>query len=437
MRKMNHQIIDTRTIMLGIDLEHPFHLAFGVLYQLPRILYLITVSSGSNEIIGIGEASIDFPFSPYDAWDIYYTLSNLDLSGFDIEDRESLLSNKAIRAQVLENCPAAFAALNMALDDAFGKIYHLSIIDLYGARREGGRALSSVSQNNNIHNALIQIQEKVDQGMIPKIKVGQSIKKDRENVLAIGSYCKEKEIPYALDFNAKYTVLEFQSVIDSAIKKDVIGDQILFIEQPTKVREGISGLKSIASYLKKNGVSVNIVVDEGFSSLNEGIECVQNNFSLNFKIHKIGGAFKARELEDKIACAVAGNHFVSLVGGTFPTAIGRVYDQQCAAILKFATLPSDAWEPSTHWFRGDKHLIKENFIFEQKRQIFLPTSGFGLGITPVWNKIDKFIVKKPRQEYRNIRQGKSGQKTSTKLLEGQTYQKVYESRTGRPWDWNL
>jgi len=135
------EIKNTQTRMLSVSLEKPFKLSFGELLSLPRVIYTITLENG---ITGYGEASIDFPFSSYDMFDVYYALKNLNINGRSIEEREKILNDQKIKESLLK-FPAAFAAFNMALDDAYGKFTNKSIQEIYGSYRKGGYAMRSIS----------------------------------------------------------------------------------------------------------------------------------------------------------------------------------------------------------------------------------------------------------------------------------------------------
>lgn len=126
--------------MLSISLDQPFRLSFGDLLTLPRVIYTVKLDSG---IVGYGEASIDFPFSKYDMYDVYRALADTDLTGRRIEEREAILDDREI-VEGLIPFQAAYSAFNMALDDAYGRSESKSIIDLYGRQRDGGLAMRSI-----------------------------------------------------------------------------------------------------------------------------------------------------------------------------------------------------------------------------------------------------------------------------------------------------
>lgn len=427
------EIIEARPLMLGINLDRPFPLGFGTLEKLPRVLLAIKVESQGKVVEGIGEASIDFPFSNYDAWDIYHALLESKLEGKKLDN--NFFSNEYLIADVLSKYPAAFTAINMAVDDAQGKIDGKSILD-YKQTRKGGKALASISFHDQTDTLIQELESKFHQGFIPKPKVGQGTDKDVETITAIDKISRDRQIPYVLDFNAQYTPGEFKKIVDSLRNNLVDLSRLVFIEQPTTTESGIEGLYQAKRTLQDYGYDIRIVADESFVTVEDALQCAQLGIALNFKIHKVGGRYQAQVIEQALIKAGA-SELKNMVGGTFPTAIGRTYDQQVAAQLKTTTLPGDGWEPSTDWFTGDKHLIHESFNFDPVTKRFIPIKGPGLGITPDWKNIQSFKIDDPRGEYRKIRSGQSGEQISISLKPGQSYGEVYKAKSGINPDWNL
>lgn len=429
------EIIESKPILLGMSLERPFPLGFGTLERLPRILFKLTAVTEGKSVSGIGEASIDFPFSTYDAWDIYWALSNLALQGQAV-NREGILTDRKYRDEILAQFPAAFTALNMALDDIHGKIEEKSILDVYHQERESGIALASISFQNKTDLLVAEVKKRYRYGFVPKPKVGRGVENDIETVKSVAKVSNEKKIPFVLDFNAQYEPDEFRILIQILKSLNIDLSNLLFIEQPTTENSSILGLAHAKAVLEECDYQVPVIADESFVTVEDAIRCASAGICLNFKIHKIGGIYHAKEIEKAIFGMTSGK-VRNMVGGTFPTAIGRVYDQQAAAILETTSLPSDGWGPSTEWFTDEKHLIREEFQFDKKSRQFKPFRGHGLGITPDWSKINSFTISNPREEYAKIRSGGTGDVIRVDLKPGQSYSVVYKNRTGREPNWNI
>lgn len=433
----NQEIISQHTSLIGIELEKPFPLGFGTLSHLPRVFLELEALDHRGQLIkGIGEASIDFPFSHYDAYDILFALQMINLVGLSLGDRQDILNDPEIRGKILALAPAAFAALNMALDDLVGKDQGVSVMDLYGRSRTSGRALASISYQENPARLIAEMEAKIKAGFIPKPKVGQSVEADIETIFAVEQFAIQSNTQYVLDFNAKYTKYEIAVIFGELAKRGCLVRQAIFIEQPTQEAGGISALVEVSHLLEQlTGHSIKVLADESFVTLDDAVEAAAGGLALNFKIHKVGGIHYAREIEtelEKQGLSAQG----SMVGGTFPTAIGRVYDQQAAAVLRTTSSPSDGWQPSTDWFTGAKHLIQESFERTSDGEN-IPIDGDGLGVTPDHDKLNKLQVVDPREEYKKIRNGEPGDKIAIILNPGEEYALAYKKLTGRDPEWNL
>lgn len=431
------RIIETKAHLLGIELEKPFPLGFGTLSHLPRVLFQITALENGQTIEGIGEASIDFPFSHYDAFDIYHALSQLNLEDHELNDREKLLNSPQLQSSLLFETPAAFTALNMAIDDALGQVEGKNLMDFYGRRRSSAQALASIAFQENALLVVKETRERFRQGYVPKPKVGKGLVEDLRTLVALDESARNEGFVYVLDFNAQYSVEEIEQLLIRLRQEGVLLNQTLFIEQPTREEDGIAALIAFKQLFSQiMGRDVTVIADESFVTLDDAIACAKGGIDLNFKIHKVGGLYYAREIEKELfrLSLLPKN---SMVGGTFPTAIGRVYDQQSASVLESTNMPGDGLEPSTDWFSGKKHLVNEDFEQPNSQGEFSPKTGPGLGVTPNWEHISEFVIENPVDEYRRIRAGKPGKRIEVQLKPGQSYGTVYEAKTGKKPDWNL
>jgi L-alanine-DL-glutamate epimerase-like enolase superfamily enzyme len=422
---MDGQILESEVWMVGVDLPHPFKLAFGTLNTLPRVFLILTIEGLQQK--SIGEASIDFPFSKYDAWDVYNALASTELGGINANDREVVLKSEKYR-ELLE-FPAAFAALNMALDDAFGRLHHRSIPQLYGVARKEGKPLESIPFLEGVQfiNALNSV---MSRRRIPKIKGGRGINEDVAQLRIVG----DLGIPFAVDFNNVYSVEKFEELVKEIGRTPGALNGALFFEQPTHAESGIQGLSEAKRILHSIETinPVPIMADESFTTLEDALECSKYGIILNYKIQKIGGIAIALEIENQINSVSTSS---SMIGGTFPTALGRVWDQQALCVLQTTTLPSDGWQPSTDWFTQDKHFIDEQFSEANgQAQAFL---GEGLGVTVRWDLLEKHKISNPASEYQAIRHNLSGKHLSIQLNSDKSYSSLYQRLSGRSPDWNL
>lgn len=427
---MDSIIVKQEVFMVGIELPTPFPLAFGTLQVLPRVFVKLTVHGRQKEFDAIGEASIDFPFSHYDAWDIFVALRDIDLVGAYVSDREKLLLN--LEQQGFMKFPAAYAAINMALDDAFGKFFEINTVEIYGGSvRKQGRVLESLPFFSSKELLLKCIADVVSTGRLPKIKAGVNPSRDASYLLAVGRLAQQKGFNFAVDFNAAYSVEDFILLADQLTDFQQFSQNVLFWEQPIIDQLGVAGLKQAKVILQQRGLVIPIMADEVFVSAQDGIECHLQRILLNYKIQKIGGILKALEIEKTLKNSI----MPSIVGGTFPTAIGRIWDQQALCVLKSSSLPSDGWQPASDWFTKDKHFIHETF--KTRNGFSYAFNGHGLGCSVDWNRLEKYIITDPHFEYVAIRHNLPGNILKVRLNPNVSYPALYTRLSGRTSDWNL
>jgi L-alanine-DL-glutamate epimerase-like enolase superfamily enzyme len=429
---MNARIIRTDVILTAVQLPSGFSLGFGTLKDLPRVYLILTVDSGNERFRSIGEASMDFPFSAYDAWDVYWALDKLPLTGRDIEEREALLS-EALSLRLGDGFMAAQAALNMALDDAYGHLTKASIPDLYGIQRLTGPMLVSIGVTKSVSELDTKLNTILAKGGVPKIKCTDDLVYDLQAIRRANIAARTYQGYFVTDFNASLLPHAWEELLLQLSPSNM--DRWLFSEQPTE--GGANGVADLVDALQKsrlyNGPA--IVADESFISKDNAVTLAKADVWLNMKIQKIGGIHQALALE-KAALSV-NPQTRSLVGGTFPTAIGRAYDQCAAAVLTTVTLPSDGWMPSTDFFTDDQHMIEEIFPRTPQGEITYFNAP-GLGCTPVWDKLEKVRIRNPAEEYRKIRtQGYGSRIRITLNADHKNYGQLYTEVSGRDALWNL
>src|SRR3989338_7305833 len=432
---MNARISKQEVLLLALPLPQPFRLGFGVLHQLPRVLLVLDVENEQGRIRrSVGEASIDFPFSHYDAWDIVHALSETSLVGRSVFDRERILQD-VWKDRELDHIYAAHAALNMALDDACAAAQGISVSSFYGTVRTSGRILESIGipDHEEVFDAMIK--RMIAHKRVPKIKCDEDVDSSRGRLVRAMHMAAEADTYIAADFNATLEPEQW-NVFLKHLRRHPDFSRLLFVEQPTREGFGMQGIRE-AARLSQALHGPMIVADESFVSKTDAIACGENQIGMNMKIQKVGGLRAACILEKAAEHASRTHGIFSMVGGTFPTALGRVYDQHAAFVLKSATLPSDGWQPATDWFTGPLHLIQESFE-EAKPGYASQPSGTGLGCTPNWKHIQSFVVNDAREEYRRIRE--TGKGTHLVIHTEKThepYAVMYERLSGRNPFWNL
>ena len=432
------KITSSKVLMIALDFQEPINLAFLEFRTIPRVLFQLTGDRAGITYTGIGEAAIDFPFVDYDLWDVFWCLSQLKLEGGSYPDSnidiDSSLPPIPFTSEQLTFCrkyPAALTALTMASDDLWGRAYGQSLTAMTGAKPRGPTSWSIgfCDTTEALHDKIIHAWQR---NTIPKIKLGKSISHDLALFRGLTSLNFER--PGAIkkvsaDFNAAYTMDQLKQLF-SNLDKHLI-DRFEFIEQPLKKEENKRNYAHLSNFLKD---SLNwqgyLVADESVITQEDAINLSKLGWSINYKMQKIGGLRCGLKIEEII------NDAPGMVGGTLPTAIGRAYDLWAGASLSSCTLPSDAWMPSTEWFTGDKHLILEEFSLDTQCRA-LPFSGPGLGITPDWEKIERYIIPDPKAAFRAIRTDQPTPYIDFRLRHGQSYHDRYRAMTGTEPLWNL
>lgn len=430
---MRATISSSEVLLIAIPLSQPFRLGFGTLRDLPRVLLRLTVEPDAGApFTVVGEASIDFPFSHYDAWDIIFALRGASLVGRRVEDREAMLDETWAQRE-RDGVYAAQTAINMALDSAAAHIAGINVCELYGCRPVSGRVLESVGILDNEQAIRAQARSILSARRTPKFKCDADENYTRAVLRAASEAAHELGGTFSTDFNGSLELEEWERVLTWA--RDVPHvDTWAFSEQPVGECFGADGI--VYAHKRAHALlGLSVVADESFLTAEDARALARAGVWLNMKIQKLGGIRRSLELE-RMAVESAGDLLVlSLIGGTFPTAIGRCYDQYAACVLRTVSLPCDGWQPASDWFTGARHLIRESFQTDADGHA-VAFAGAGLGAEPDWEKIAALRVPDPEQEYGMIRTTGSGRYLTIER-DGEGYPKMYERLTGRsPW-WNI
>lgn len=430
---MDATITGSDILLLAIPLSQPFRLGFGTLRDLPRVLLRLTVEPDAGEpFTVVGEASIDFPFSHYDAWDIIFALRAAPLVGRRVGDRLVVL-DETWAAREVDGVYAAQAAINMALDAAAARLFGANVCELYGNRPGSGRVLESVGILDDEAAIRASARRILAAGRTPKFKCDANEAYTLSVLRAAAEASHDLGGTFSTDFNGSLEPGEWERILVRSLGIPWLGTWA-FSEQPVGDRFGTEGTAD-ACRVARAVLQLPVVADESFLTETDACALAREGVWLNMKIQKLGGIRRSLALE-RMASEAAGNARVrSLVGGTFPTAIGRCYDQHAASVLRTVSLPCDGWQPASDWFTGARHLIREPFRTDAAGHA-VAFAGAGLGAEPDWEKIAALRVPDPEEEYGMIRTTGSGRHLAIER-DGDGYPKMYERLTGRsPW-WNI
>ncbi|OGY82054.1 MAG: hypothetical protein A3F54_01770 [Candidatus Kerfeldbacteria bacterium RIFCSPHIGHO2_12_FULL_48_17] len=422
--------------LLCIPLPQPFRLGFGELFTLPRVILRFKIEGRYGEYFSYGEAAIDFPFSAYDAWDNICALRSLTIIGSKVEGREKILE-AAWKDRQKDFCYAAQAALNMALDGAYAQSQEKTVAAMYGSSVRSGQILQSVGMSTNINVIQDEIKKICLGGRIPKIKCDADIASSTKTLKVVAEICQKNNRGFLADFNASLNEDAWNDLLRGIANDRVVRDMWKYAEQPTLTELGIEGLIRANITSKEFFPGLEIIADETLLDEADAERCGAHEIILNLKLQKVGGIDRARKLLETAQKHAGKNYRVkATVGGTFPTALGRVYDQNGAAILASSDMPSDGWQPATDWFTGPLHLIHEAFCLDQGGSAIL-MKGKGSGFSVDEEKMNALVIPVPEEEYRKIRTNGKGNYITIRLKDESAYREKYEILTGKKFDWNL
>jgi L-alanine-DL-glutamate epimerase-like enolase superfamily enzyme len=306
----------------------------------------------------------------------------------------------------------------MALDDAAARACGVDAGRLYRCFRDAGTPLCSVGFNQATDPRAWESAV----GII-KLKVGAGISNDVETITLAEGMAGDTGKRYALDFNAAYKLEEVFKLIEqlggnrqSALKS------CLLMEQPIKSDSAIQEWQMLVDTVGGFERAPTVVADESFVSAAAGVQLVRAGVGLNYKIQKFGGILAALELENSVGEAV--QDMRSFIGGTFPSPLGRAYDNLAAQVIRSAELPGDGLLPAS------------TYLSRQSIAAFeLDGDGAGLGVKPNETALRSLTIEDPIEEFYRIRTGRKP--TKIKMNVGNSYTQMYAQLSGRDPLWNI
>jgi L-alanine-DL-glutamate epimerase-like enolase superfamily enzyme len=394
-------------LMIALQLKEPFRFAYGTFHEIPRSVIRVEAEAGTQSIVGWGEAAIDFPFVPYDQLDIYLALSDLrdQLVGECVEDRAQVLLSSSL--SYLRATPAAYCAVNMALDDVVARARGFAAGHLYGCTRSSGTPLCSVG-----FDQAADPEAWASAPGIIKIKVGQGLSFDTETIRLAERIAEKTGKKYALDFNATYALGEVLELLERLWAGRHLRLESCVILDWRKLIEVLDG----------RGRAPTVVADESFVSAAAGVQLAAAGIGLNYKIQKFGGILAAVEMENSIGDAAQGMR--SFIGGTFPSPLGRAYDTLAGQVIQSANLPGDGLLPAS------------TYLTQECADAFPVAVDYtGLGVRPDEAALTRLTVEDPVEEFYRIRTGR--QPVRIKMDVGDSYAEKYARLSGRSPLWNI
>ena len=193
---------------------------------------------------------------------------------------------KTLQQKIL-NTPAAAAALDMALYDAYAKSCKLPLVDILG-RAHHSLPTSITIGIKNANDAVIEAKEYVDRGFkILKVKLGENLDQDVEVMQALHNQFGNK-VKIRIDMNQGYSTDDLKKFLQK-----IPLSNIELIEQPFIKTEN----KNLFQINEK--IREKIALDESMISVSDMFElnCRQKSSGIaNIKLMKCGGITPALQI---------------------------------------------------------------------------------------------------------------------------------------------
>lgn len=271
----------------NLQLTKPYTIAFQTTHAVENIFVYLELENG---VFGIGAASPAETITGENFEHSYNLLQNgLEalLRNEDILKFQDLIGKAAV---LLINNPAALAAVDIALHDAFTKYRRIPLIAFWGARHKG--MLTSVTIGiMSPEETVAEAQDFVAKGFkIIKLKIGKDPEIDIE-CLAKLREAVGKNIKIRVDANQGYTRSSFITFFEAAKPYDVE-----FYEQPLKAGS-LEEMRALPIELR-----LNCAADEDLHFPNQIPSLINPSLAygvFNIKLMKCGGLLNGRRIAEQ------------------------------------------------------------------------------------------------------------------------------------------
>ncbi len=221
------------------------------------------------------------------------------LVGMDVSNLEGIMER--IETSMVHNTSAK-AAVDMAVYDLYGKLYHAPLYRLLGGYRQFLETDVTISLNEVGVMVEDSVRAVEDGYGILKVKVGGGFPADLERVRQIRK-AVPPEVRLRVDANQGWTAKESVRII-RAMEEE--GLDIELVEQPVRAGD-VEGLKFVTDH-----VATEILADEAVFSVQNAVDIIQLRAAdlINIKLMKTGGIYNALKI-----CGLAETYHVSCMIG--------------------------------------------------------------------------------------------------------------------------
>lgn len=279
-------IVDIEVALKAFHLVKPYRIANHTIDKVNNCIVRLKLANGQ---VGLGAgAPIDFVTG--ETMDsCLEALAPENLTGLMGQSIYSLPAHTRYIRKMFKQFPAAAAALDMALYDAYAKLAQLPLVDILGRVHTSLPTSITIGIKSGIEDTLKEANEYIERGFkVLKVKLGENLHKDIETVIALHNHFDET-IKIRVDMNQGYTLEEFNEFIQKTKQLD-----IELIEQPFAKQYHSAFLSQLPRELRRKiAADENVLSVEDMYHLTRIEKCCG---IYNIKLMKCGGISPALEL---------------------------------------------------------------------------------------------------------------------------------------------
>lgn len=280
------KIKDIKVWSADLGNQRPYTIAFKTVDEVRNAFVLITLDNG---ITGLGSGN---PSEYVVGENLTQCLEALDLNNLDFLIGRDIREINQLNFEILKKFPknpAARAALDIALLDAFTKYLGIPLVQYFGQKIKSMPTSNTIGIKN-VEETLKEAEEFKGMGFtILKVKLGKDLEEDVERMVKLrekyGSY-----FTIRIDANQGYNVAQ---TIDFYQRTKHLNIEL--IEQPLPAK-AIDEMRSLPDEVKKI-----VAADESLISPKDALELVKPPYAagiFNIKIMKSGGPSQGLKIAD-------------------------------------------------------------------------------------------------------------------------------------------
>lgn len=261
-------------------LVRPYTIAYQTQSEVQNVILQVTLE---NEITGLGCASPSQAVTGETISSSQEALSENNLTMLLEQDINNLSHLSEMYLKKLHATPAACAALDMALHDAYAKLLNKPLVKILGQVHDSLPTSITIGIKN-IEETLKEAQEYTERGFTHlKVKLGLSITEDLARLIQLRKHFPHMSI--RVDPNQGYNLAELISLLEKAKSLD-----LELIEQPLRVNESAQ-LRNL-----NEGDRRLIALDESLQSPHDAKNLYGTCGIFNIKLMKCGGIITAKKI---------------------------------------------------------------------------------------------------------------------------------------------